>query len=344
MKPIGQPILAILVAFVATLAATACQDSSPQGTSPITNSPATTTRTSAPPSTPSAGGSNATTTRTSAPPSTPSAGGSKTTPSEGGAEALALQEQVDLILGGNGEGTDCVADLEHLPADFATSPSIWISKAYNTDRPLEYPLHSALCLHGFALDQPIAVRVRAGNFSATTTVRPSSATTDFADYLPPSTLFKRAGDLRVYSVGPDLLMSRMWAFAAVADARSQLARVSRLTLTAEQADRRAVNQQGVTTPTLPDRTRLDGLPAGEVSLLVYGFEPGTVVPIGLYVMSTSDEKAELVARVGTVQIPAARVAYFTAPKGLLKDRPAGDYCLLVPVAEQDGCPFAGTIQ
>ncbi|MFD3401550.1 hypothetical protein ACFWUU_12760 [Kribbella sp. NPDC058693] len=272
--------------------------------------------------------------RTTAPPATrPTTG--RTTGS-GGAEELALAEQIDLLAAGNGAASDCAADLEHLPASFAESPSIWISRAYHSEMPLEYGVHSALCLHGFDPGRAIDVRVRAGSVTVSTSVVPLSGEPNLDAYMDPRTLFSDR-ELPVYPAGVDLMISEMWMFVTIPEAREQFARGERLSLTAVQAGKRAKNQQEVATPTMPERVGIDGLPESRTRLLILGFKPGQQVPVGLY-RANADESAQLVARLGSVRMTAARAAEFEVGPGVLDGRESGEYCVTVPLEEQFNCP------
>jgi hypothetical protein len=218
---------------------------------------------------------------------------------------------------------------------------VWISRSYNSERPLEYGVHSAICLHGFDANQPIALRVKGGNVEASTTVVPTTGEPNVDGYLLPSTLFEDGQELPVYPAGADLLISQMWMFVTTAAARDQFARGEKLFLTAIQAGRKAITQQDVATPTLPGRIRIDGLPEGQTRLLILGFRQDKVVPVGLYRLSNTDESAGLVARLGSVRMPRARAAEFEVSATVLKSRPAGEYCVTVPLQKQINCPFVG---
>lgn len=322
--------LAALSCCLALLTA-ACQGDPPREGS----NPRVTAGTSPPSSVPTPG-----TSETGSALPTASGGGDDTTTTSEGAESLALAEQIELLAAGNGAASDCAADLEFLPAEFADSPSVWISPATGLQMPVEFYDHAALCLHGFDASRPIAVQVKAGTFTSSTTVVPTAGEPNLDTYLPPGTLFENGPEVPVYSTGADLLMSEMWMFVTTAEAREQFARGERLSLTATQPDRQADGQQEVAIPTRPSRSEVDGLPDDETRLLIYGFTPGQMVPIGLY-RADEGESAQLVARLGSVRIPAARVAEYDVSVAVLQGRPPGEYCVTVPLEEQFNCPPVG---
>ncbi|WP_130445161.1 hypothetical protein [Kribbella rubisoli] len=202
--------------------------------------------------------------------------------------------------------------------------------------PLEYFVHSAICLHGFDQREAITVRVRAGSVTASTTVVPIAGEPNVEQYLGPRTLFD-GHELPVYPVGVDLLMSQMWMLATTSAAREQFARGEKLSLTAVQAGKRAQAEQEVATPTVPERVGIDGLPEGRTRLLIMGFKVGQQVPVGLY-RANEDESAQLVVRLGSVRMTAARAAEFEVDSDVLDGRMTGEYCVTVPLEEQFNCP------
>ena len=262
-------------------------------------------------------------------------------------EKLLLPAQVQLQEGGDGLGPTCSTDGE-LPAGFADDPGVWLN---NLDSPTEYPYVVVLCLRGFRLGLPIEVRLKTGEFTATTRVipRPGSPEADSGlgyEEEPSTTLFQDGDELRVYAkdygdgpVGgpPGAFVTEMWSFYPPAAARDAIAESGAIELTAVQDGVTARIEQAVPVPTTRSYYRLTNTGSDTDRLVLVGYPEGADVPIGLYRRSFASAEASLVDELGAVTVPRSRLTSFGIRTDLLSDRPLGSYCVMPPVDRDTGC-------
>ena len=249
---------------------------------------------------------------------------------------LVLSKQLQLQEGGDGIRSMCPEN-DKTPASFAEDPGVWLNNLYSGS---EYFELTALCLRGFDTDASIDLTVRIGDLRFETTVEPvdGAAESDTPlgyDEEPPATLF--TGDrLRVYTEqyagepidGPDgVLASEMWHFVPPAEVRDQLADVGSFDLNASQGQTEARATQQVAIPKTRHYYQIDR--AGERKTLVLtGYPARARVPIGLYLTDPDEPRAALVERIGSVRMPASRIATFPIPSDFLAGHAAGTYCVL----------------
>ena len=126
--------------------------------------------------------------------------------------------------------------------------------------------------------------------------------------------------------------SPTWGFTPPSNIRDALAEAGQVTILAQQADLQASATQQLRPDTVIGQTWID---PGE--LAVYGFEPGTRVPVGQYeAAEPCGETMTLVEQIGDFVMPASRVAVFSVPQGL-RDRYANQSTHCV------AAPFGGTV-
>ncbi|MEU1519100.1 hypothetical protein ABZ490_44390 [Streptomyces sp. NPDC005811] len=233
--------------------------------------------------------------------------------------------------GGGGRGPDCVSDLPELPSRFGTSPAVWLS-GMNGPKNVPLAFSAALCLHGFANDQPVTVTLTAGNRSYVTTVTPTSGELSVSRFEPPETLFN-GRRLQVFDVGSGLLESIEWSFVPPSSARDAIVKAGAVTTSAVQAGTSASYRQEVTVPNPPGEDWIHGQ---RHRLVIFGFQQGEEVPVGLYRRTSQAHTFKLVRQIGTVTVPPSRIAVFTVPGTVTA---TGDqYCVSAPLDTVINCP------
>ncbi|MFG2987005.1 hypothetical protein ACGFYQ_38135 [Streptomyces sp. NPDC048258] len=272
-------------------------------------------------------------------PSTPSltkrgnATATRPTPSSHGAPDFLLSQQFDL--GGTG-GTrfGCSEDLKDRPTD---RPLVWLTSSEDENVRAILNTESLLCLYGFPKNKPITVTVTAGSRAYTTPIRPVS---EFSTDGGGGDLFN-GRPIEVQDLGDGVLQSGFLWFFPPEPAREAIALDGRLRLAASSGDLRTANEVPLSWE--------EGAGATEAEwkrhqIAVYGYPPGTRVPIGLYRVQndqedTGDELAVLERPVGEVVMPESRIAVFTIPQDVFRiisvEPEWGEdyYCLSVPGAE-----------
>ncbi|WP_331724764.1 hypothetical protein [Streptomyces canus] len=235
------------------------------------------------------------------------------------------------LAAGDGAAPDCKRDLSSLPAEFTTSPAVWMSTIQGP-RSLVLNSENALCLHGFTAKRAVSVTVSDGRHGYTTTAQPTAGKLTFDRYEPPESLFNGAR-LRVYDIGSGVMQSETWDFVPQSAARESLAAAGHFTISAAQGSTTASYRQSVGVPTNPERARLRG--ENKRRLVIYGFKQGDTIPIGLYQLAgEASDQATLVRQLGSVVMPRSRTAVFAVPQSA-----AGNtYCITVPLATQYNCP------
>ncbi|MFD3939897.1 hypothetical protein ACFWSF_34135 [Streptomyces sp. NPDC058611] len=298
---------------------TGCGSGSPPSgtTGPATGPPTATVTTSRPTSAPPTSGAPRTSSGTTTDPATD----------------LLLAQQITVLAAGDGAAPDCTADPGRIPG-LGDPTSVWIGNITGRDRVLT-PDEVALCLSGFSPDKPVRVTVGAGGRQYTTTARPTSSTLTHAKLEPADSLFT-GRELTVHGHGDGVLQSEKWWFVPPDAAREALAATGELTIEATQGELTARHSHPVE---LPYRTDRMGMDHGSHRILVYGFQPGTRLPVGLYAIAPSSDKASLVRQIGTVLMPRSKTAVFTVPDAVVEEtRGRGRYCVTVPLPEQYNCP------
>lgn len=254
-------------------------------------------------------------------------------PSSHGAPDFLLSQQFDL----GGEGgiqVGCGEDVKLVAQDRPTA--VWLTSSMDENVTVVLGATSILCLYGFPKDKPITVTVTAGSRAYTTPIRPVSEFSDAED----GDLFN-GRPIEVRDMGDGVLESAFLRFYPPDPAREAIALDGRLRLAASSGDLRTANEVPLSWE--------EGVGASEAEwkrhqIAVYGYPPGTRVPIGLYrVANHVDEggpdQAVLMRPVGEVVMPESRIAVFTIPQDvfrLLSVEPEwGEdyYCLDVPGAE-----------
>ncbi|MFI1621835.1 hypothetical protein ACH4VT_33485 [Streptomyces lydicus] len=242
-----------------------------------------------------------------------------------------LQGKFRNLAAGDGGAPECKRDLSSLPAEFATSPAVWMSTTQGPSN-LVFNSENALCLHGFMADRAVTVTVSDGHHDYTTTAQPTAGKLTFDRYEPPETLFNGAR-LRVYDIGSGAVQSETWDFVPQSAARESLAAAGHFTISATQGSTTASYRQSVAVPTNPERAPLRG--ESKRRLVVYGFKPGDTIPIGLYRLAAgASDQATLVRQLGSVVMPRSRTAVFDVPQSAA----GSTYCVTVPLDTQYNCP------
>jgi hypothetical protein len=239
-----------------------------------------------------------------------------------------LPGQFAMHLGGGAHDADCFDDLSGLPPAFSTSPAVWMSDSRGP-RKFVFVVDSALCLHGFSADRPITVTISDGVRRYTTPVQPTAGTFSLK-FKPAESLFNGA-PLRVYDVGKGVMQSDSWPFVPPSPVRENIAKAGHITISASQAGVNASYRQAVGVPEYPGRDRLLG--DNKRRLVVYSFDQGQRIPIGLY-RKDRQNHAKLVRQLGTVVMPRSRTAVFTVPRSAA----GASYCVTVPLKVQLNCP------
>ncbi|MEM9656136.1 MAG: hypothetical protein AAGA65_28875 [Actinomycetota bacterium] len=107
-----------------------------------------------------------------------------------------------------------------------------------------------------------------------------------------------------------------------------------------QSDTRATGSFAVVNtddPWLESVTKFDPIaPGGTVTVVLSGFEPDQLVPIGLYTHNGGEE-FELHSDVGAFPVDASGVGVVRVPA----DLPSGRYCVATPLIEVPECSVAG---
>jgi hypothetical protein len=240
---------------------------------------------------------------------------------------LAAQIRTARYISGDMFGPRCAAALSVLPPAFATSPAVWLSDA-DGPKNLHLAGDSALCLHGFSAGGPITVTVSDGHRRYMTSVRPTPGTlSDRSDGESAESLFRQA-PLRVYDTGNGLMESESWFLVPPSRPRENIAAARRLTISATQAGRTATYKQVVAVPHKPGQQWLWDDHGRRI--VVYGFERGLRVPIGLYRrVPSAFFTSKLVRKIGTVDMPGSRTAVYSVPNSVKV--PSG-YCVTAPVS------------
>ena len=212
----------------------------------------------------------------------------------------------------------------------ADRPDVWIETGRGVGQPAGYEGFPTvrLCLYGFSSDLPISLQVGTAQQTYTTALQPANAVSAGIDQgLSRHTLFQDGSQIEVYPETPDYLHSQPWSFAPASEIRDEIATTGEVTLTARQGgETTATRTVGVVVGSEPTVGRISG-PVDDGTLLVIGLDEGQRVPIGLYQGNTTSGMT-LVREVGTVVMPASRVAEFTPPADLPTSTPGTDYCLV----------------
>ncbi|MGW2395421.1 hypothetical protein ACWCYY_02550 [Kitasatospora sp. NPDC001664] len=229
---------------------------------------------------------------------------------------------------------DCARDLsrDQLPAAYGEGPAVWLSSAANGPVELRLTEPVALCLHGFRAGEEVAVTLSVGGRSFRTGVRPEEAAVPEGEE-PAEALFGGAG-LSVYGEDGGVQGSRAWLLVPPNVPREALAKAGSFQLTAQQGALTATHGQGIALPDHPAGVAAAGSPR---QLVVSGYHPGELVPVGLYRRSDAGDAAQLVSRVGEVVMPVSRVAVFAVPEAAVPADGAA-YCVMVPAEVPGNCP------
>lgn len=262
----------------------------------------------------------------------------------GSGERLLLDRQAFLLEAGNGEESDCSGNLHRIPRASATAPAVWLDVRdfIGAVSPVE---HVVLCLHGFDPSEPIDITVTAGAFSARTSAGTTVARPTSSYFLDSRTLFTDGAELPLVpereAIG--FLTTDPWRFMPPKPAREELARTGIMEIAAAQSLKRATYKQPFEPRTDPGMESLDGLSPSDVRIGVWGFKPGTDVPVGLYRLGAppnGGSRADLVEQLGTVTTDQAWAAEYAVPPRLLHRLPPGKYCISFPVGEDAYCAAA----
>lgn len=244
-----------------------------------------------------------------------------------------LAQQIAVLAAGDGAVPNCTADLARIPG-LGTTPAVWIGSISGKNR-VTTPDEVALCLSGFAPDQAVKVTVTAGTRQYVTSAEPAPGNLTYQHLEPSDSLFTGQA-LQVHAQGNGVLQSEKWWFVPIAAAREDLAAAGTLTIRATQGPLSAAHSQPVELPTLPNRLTVD---TGSHQVLIYGFEPGKKVPVGLYKVDQQTQQAALVRQIGTVVMPRSRTVVFTVPDTVVSEVGSqASYCVTVPLEQQYNCP------
>ncbi|MFD4139206.1 hypothetical protein [Streptomyces sp. NPDC058572] len=246
-----------------------------------------------------------------------------------------LAQQITLLAAGDGAAPDCTADLSRIPSLGSTSPAVWIGNIQGKDR-VSTPEEVALCLSGFSPDEPVKVTVTAGNKQYEITAQPTPSELTYQHMEPSESLFN-GQELAVHEQSGGVLQSEKWWFVPPSAAREDLAAAGKLAIQADQGSLTAQHSHPVELPTRADRLVVDN---GSHRILIYGFQPGMRVPVGLYKADSQSDRASLVRQIGTVVMPRSRTVVFTVPSAVVNEAGGqeGSYCVTVPLPEQYNCP------
>ncbi|MEU5809255.1 hypothetical protein [Streptomyces sp. NPDC047718] len=254
------------------------------------------------------------------------------TPSSHGAPDFLLAQQFDLG-GSGGIQVGCDEDVKLVAQNRPTA--VWLTSSTDENVAVVLGATSILCLYGFQKDKPITVTVTAGGRAYTTPIRPVS---EISSDGGGGDLFN-GQPIEVRDLGDGILESGFLSFFPPDPAREAIALAGRLSLTASSGDLHTANE----VPLIWE----EGVGASEAEWkrhqsAVYGYPPGTRVPIGLYHVATREgelDQAVLVRRVGEVVMRESRIAVFTIPQDVFRlisvEPESGEdyYCLDVPGAE-----------
>ncbi|MEU6755508.1 hypothetical protein [Streptomyces sp. NPDC046685] len=243
-----------------------------------------------------------------------------------------LSQQFDL---GGSAGTQfgCSEDLNDRAKD---RPLVWLTSSEDENVRAMLNRQSLLCLYGFPKSKTITVTVTAGGRAYATPLRLVS---ELSSEGGGGDLFN-GRPIEVQDQGDGVLQSEYLWFFPPDPAREAIALDGRLRLAASSGDLRTANEVPLGWE--------EGAGATEAEwkrhqIAVYGYPPGTRVPIGLYRVhddeDTEGEVAVLKRRVGEVVMPESRIAVFTIPPDVFRivsaEPESGGqyYCLSVPGAE-----------
>lgn len=229
----------------------------------------------------------------------------------------------------------CSEDLKDRPTDH---PLVWLTSSEGGKVRVILNAESALCLYGFPKNKPITVTVTAGGRAYTTPIRPVS---EISSDGGGGDLFN-GRPIEVQDLGDGVLQSGFWRFFPPDPAREVIALAGRLSLAASSGDLRTANEVPLRWEKGAGATEADWK---RHQIAVYGYPPGTRVPIGLYQVRNDQEvtgfkHAVLERPVGEVVMPKSRVAIFTVPQELFRiinvKPPQGEdyYCLSIPDVEE----------
>lgn len=312
----------LALAATAAVAMVSCATGTPQNDArPIPDEPQATTSATAAPAAPDA-----------PEPTPPAEAPEPAEPSPSG-ENLALKRTFSY--GGYGYDGDLPPCSETAGAN---RPDVWLETSWGVGQPVRYAGFPSvrLCLFGFDSDLPISLQVATAHQTYTTALQPASdAPADVDQGLSRHTLFQDGSQIEVHPETPDYLRSQAWSFAPASEVRDEIATTGEVTLTARQGEEAMASRTvGVVVGAEPTVGRISG-PVDDGTLLVIGLDEGQRVPIGLYQGNTTSGMT-LVREVGTVVMPASRVAEFTPPAGLPTSTPETEACLVPAFPEPRG--------
>jgi hypothetical protein len=266
--------------------------------------------------------------------------GSGINSARGDSEQLLLARQAALLEAGNGELWDCSGNLGRIPRPSMSAPAVWLDVKESVG-PVEPIEHVALCLFGFDPAAPIDITVTTGGFTAdsiasTSAARPSSY------FLDPRTLFVHGSSVPIQPEpeDPDFLTTDLWQFVPPQQAREEMARTGTMEIIAGQGSATAAYQQLFEPSSQPAMEELATAGPSDVRVAVRGFNPGAIIPVGLYRLRETSSTADLEQQVGTVRADTSGVAEYFVPQSLLHSVPPGKYCISLPVGENAYCVAA----
>jgi hypothetical protein len=276
-------------------------------------------------------------------PATHDTGGSSPSPSHSTSHTtnqagdLLLAQQIQTVVGGDGQGPDCRN--EHPDG----SPAAYISDGLASPGDAAMLEHVGLCLTGFKAGQAVSLTVTAGSSSHSTTVTLDSKPVDYPDPKTDReemTLFDGL-PVTVYPLaGSPYYQSGAWRFLPTESVRAQIVAAGSLTIIARQGVVSSKSTQRITLP--PGHTGPAEFPLGNGRWAFYGFKPGLRVPVGLYRGDGADATVmTLVRQIGTVTIPTSGITTFTVARDVITNYGGyRGYCVVVPVTGTvDGCQF-----
>ena len=255
--------------------------------------------------------------------------------------ALVLAEQITSLGGANGEEPTCTDEAEVFmdPGE----AGVWLLQGPEATETVAMPFAIRLCLAGFASGSvTLDVEVGGDTYQSTLVLEGQSDEGVFTRE-GPETLFVDGATIRMSALDEGIYESDGWEFVPPPAIRDELAQQGRVTLTAQQGSLTTTRTQPVETPSTPYRYWLD---FGPPFLLVYGFEEGQRVPVGLYrntgpAESSFETRFTLVAEIGVVTMPPSRIVVFEVPPDVLEDVAGQErHCVTVPLEgdEESNCP------
>ncbi|MFI5531080.1 hypothetical protein ACIA8O_21325 [Kitasatospora sp. NPDC051853] len=246
-----------------------------------------------------------------------------------------LAAQIALAAPVQPQRPDCARDLSRgqLPPAYGEGPAVWLSSAANGPVELRLTEPVALCLHGFRTGEEVVVTISVGGRGFRTAVRPEPAAALPEGEEPAEALFTGAGPA-VYGEDGGVQGSRTWLLVPPNVPREALAKAGSFQLTAQQGTLTAGHGQGIALPDRPAGVTPANAPR---QLVVSGYHPGELVPVGLYRRSEGGDGAQLVSRAGEVVMPVSRVAVFALPDAAVPADGAA-YCVMVPTEVPGNCP------